>query len=52
MTAYSSANISTMAGWAEADVFDPAANVAVAAWLSNYTDENGQGPWQQWHCRP
>ena len=46
------ANVSPMAGWAGADVLDPTANVAVAAWLSNYTTGQGQGPWQQWNCKP
>lgn len=45
-------NVSPMAGWAGADVFDPRANIAVAAWLVNYTTEKGLGPWQQWNCKP
>jgi soluble lytic murein transglycosylase-like protein len=35
------------AGWAGASVFDPAANVAVAAWLSD-----GGADWSHWTCRP
>ena len=39
---------SVSAGWAGADVFDPEANIAVAAWLYAAYDE----PWQQWNCQP
>jgi soluble lytic murein transglycosylase-like protein len=33
------------AGWAGADIFDPTANVAVAAWLWRW------GGWGHWSCR-
>lgn len=39
---------SVSAGWPDADVFDPEANIAVAAWLYAAYDE----PWAQWNCRP
>ena len=35
------------AGWTGADIFDPEANVAVAAWLSN-----GGSDWSHWVCAP
>ena len=34
------------AGWAGASVWDPVANVAVAAWLWR------QSGWQPWECKP
>ncbi|NIA25236.1 MAG: transglycosylase SLT domain-containing protein [Gammaproteobacteria bacterium] len=36
---------STAAGWGGADIFDPYANVAVAAWLKYYA-----GGWSHWTC--
>ncbi len=36
---------SAKAGWAGADIFDPTANVAVAAWLQR------TGGWGHWVCR-
>lgn len=36
---------STRAGWAGADIFDPIANVAVAAWLQQ---NHGWGHWECW----
>jgi len=41
------ADRSAAAGWAGADIMDPEANVAVAAWLSN-----GGRDWSHWTCRP
>jgi soluble lytic murein transglycosylase-like protein len=38
---------SAAAGWAGADIFDPTANVAVAAWLSK-----GGSDWSDWACSP
>lgn len=38
---------STKAGWEGADIYDPEANVAVAAWLSN-----GGSSWIHWVCKP
>lgn len=38
---------STSAGWAGYSIFDPEANVAVAAWLS----AGGTG-WHHWTCKP
>lgn len=41
---------SAKAGWDGADIFDPEANVAVAAWLQ---DTGGWAHWEAWkkHCR-
>lgn len=39
------------AGFAGASPFDPTANVAAAAWLSNRYQELGQYYWQPWSCR-
>ena len=38
---------SSSAGWAGYSIFDPTANVAVAAWLSA-----GGTAWHHWTCRP
>jgi hypothetical protein len=38
---------SALAGWAGASMFDPEANVAVAAWLWEES-----GGWSHFHCRP
>jgi peptidoglycan hydrolase CwlO-like protein len=38
------------AGYAEASVFDPEANVASAAWLAGYYQANGSSPWKPWAC--
>lgn len=38
---------SAAAGWAGADIFDPEANIAVAAWLSD-----GGRDWGHWVCKP
>ncbi len=37
---------SARAGWAGADIFNPEANIAVAAWLL----DGGKG-WRHWECR-
>jgi soluble lytic murein transglycosylase-like protein len=45
------ASRSVAAGWAGADIYDPTANVAVAAWLQR---EGGWGHWSPWNrgaCR-
>ena len=42
------ATASAGAGWDGADVFSPAANIAVAYWLY----ANTSPPWQQWSCKP
>ncbi len=36
---------SQRAGWAGASIFDPEANIAVAAWLQR------TGGWSHWECR-
>ena len=44
---------STKAGWAGADIFDPEANIAVAAWLVERTITVEQRePWGHWVCKP
>ena len=44
---------SAAAGWAGADVFDPEANIAVAAWLVNRTIVvERREPWGHWVCKP
>jgi hypothetical protein len=39
------------AGYPDASVFDPEANIAAAAWLSGYYEANGSDPWAPWACR-
>ena len=39
------------AGWAGASVFEPEANISVAAWLTNRYQELGKGYWSAWGCR-
>jgi len=46
------ANVSPKAGWGGASPFDPEANVASAAWLVDYSINNGQYRWYHWTCRP
>jgi len=44
---------SQKAGWAGADIFDPEANIAVAAWLVAQTVRSGNpDPWAHWTCKP
>ncbi|MCJ7725979.1 MAG: transglycosylase SLT domain-containing protein, partial [Acidimicrobiia bacterium] len=44
---------SKAAGWDGADIFDPEANIAVAAWLVNRTVVvEGREPWGHWVCKP
>ena len=44
---------SKAAGWEGADIFDPEANIAVAAWLVNRTIVvEGREPWGHWVCKP
>ncbi|MDJ0925378.1 MAG: transglycosylase SLT domain-containing protein [Acidimicrobiia bacterium] len=40
------------AGFPEASPFDPAANVATAAWLVQRSIDRGENPWAHWSCRP
>lgn len=42
------ASASESAGWGGADVFDPEANIATAAWLYSAYDT----PWAPWSCKP
>lgn len=42
------ASASESAGWSGADVYDPEANIAVAAWLYGAYDT----PWAAWSCKP
>jgi len=44
---------SKAAGWEGADIFDPEANIAVAAWLVNRTIVvEKREPWGHWVCKP
>jgi soluble lytic murein transglycosylase-like protein len=45
---------SAEAGWAGADVFDPEANVAAAAWLVQVSIDtiHPGGAWGHWSCQP
>lgn len=45
---------SDFAGWSGADVFDPEANTAVAAWLVIDSVDGGHtgGAWGHWSCQP
>lgn len=38
------------AGYADASVFDPEANIAAGAWLAGYYEANGSDPWSPWAC--
>ena len=40
------------AGWAGASPFDPEANVASAAWLTEWSLNRGKGAWTHWSCKP
>ena len=40
------------AGWAGATAFDPEANVASAAWLTEWSIGRGKDAWSQWSCKP
>lgn len=40
------------AGYAGASVFEAEANIAAAAWLTNYYAGQGRNPWAAWHCQP
>ncbi|HLU31549.1 MAG TPA: transglycosylase SLT domain-containing protein [Acidimicrobiia bacterium] len=46
------ATVSESAGFAGASVFDGAANIGTAAWLSSYYEGRGSDPWTPWTCRP
>jgi peptidoglycan hydrolase CwlO-like protein len=44
---------SKSAGWEGADIFDPEANIAVAAWLVDRTVRvEKREPWGHWTCKP
>ena len=45
------ASTAPKAGYPEASVFDPEANIASAAWLANRYEELGQYYWRAWSCR-
>lgn len=45
------ASTAPKAGYPEASVFDPEANVASAAWLANRYQELGEYYWRPWSCR-
>jgi peptidoglycan hydrolase CwlO-like protein len=45
------ASTAPKAGFPDASVFDPAANIGTAAWLANRYHELGQNFWQPWSCR-
>lgn len=45
------ASTAPKAGYPEASVFDPEANIASAAWLANRYQELGQDYWRAWSCR-
>ena len=43
---------SKKAGWAGASAFDPEANVASAAWLTERSMSGGKDAWSHWSCKP
>jgi hypothetical protein len=43
---------SKQAGWAGANAFDPEANTAAAAWLTQRSINRGQDAWSHWSCKP
>ncbi len=43
---------SARAGWEGSDIFDPEANIAVAAWLVRATENGGGDSWSHWSCKP
>jgi hypothetical protein len=45
------ASTAPKAGYSEASVFDPEANIATAAWLASRYQELGQDYWRAWSCR-
>lgn len=46
------ATVSPRAGYGGASVFEPEANIATAAWLTEYYESRGSNPWSAWVCRP
>lgn len=46
------ATISPRAGFAGADVFNGEANIATAAWMTDYYASQGSDPWAAWACKP
>ena len=45
------ASTSPKAGFPDASVFDPVANIGAAAWIANRYDALGMSYWQPWSCR-
>jgi Transglycosylase SLT domain len=45
------ASTAPKAGFPDASVFDPVANIGAAAWLANRYDALGMSYWQPWSCR-
>lgn len=45
------ATTAPMAGFPDVSAFEPAANIATAAWLANRYEQLGQNYWQPWSCR-
>jgi soluble lytic murein transglycosylase-like protein len=45
------ASTAPKAGFPDASPFDPAANIATAAWLANRYQQLGMSYWQPWSCR-
>lgn len=45
------ATTAPMAGFPDVSAFEPAANIATAAWLANRYEQLGQNYWQSWSCR-
>lgn len=43
---------STSAGWGGADIYNPQANIAVAAWLAADGASKGLTYWHHWVCKP
>lgn len=46
------ATVSASAGFSGTSPFDAEANIASAAWLTNYYSNLGRSPWSAWACRP
>lgn len=46
------ATVSPRAGYGGASVFEPEANIATAAWLTDYYESRGSDPWSAWVCTP
>lgn len=46
------ATASPQAGFGGASPFDGVANIATAAWFTNYYATQSMNPWSAWHCQP